>query len=217
MCGTGWPPSDQSFILVYEVKVVGFGKINKRKVQVRYLVDEVLQEVLPTHLLQLEAATRLPLTIPAPGFGELATDCTDWAGETDKGFLSEGSDRPASISQKPRPVNANKKNKKGLAPKDHFGEALKLGKKADVQEVTVEDLAGFSKADLLGVLAALNHPAPNKGVAMEALQGQILAFLAAGGRLTSVFPLSTSNLTFEVPLRVLVPVPELLCTSTSSK
>ena len=74
MCGTGFPPSGQSFILGYGVKVVGVGKINKIKVQVRYLEDKVLQEVLPTHLLQLEAATRLPLAIPAPGFGELATD-----------------------------------------------------------------------------------------------------------------------------------------------
>ena len=86
-----------------------------------------------------------------------------------------------------------------------------------MRELTVEDLNGFSKPDLLGVLAALNHPAPNKGVAMEALQGQLLACLAAGGRLSSVFPLPTTNLTFEVPLRVLVPVLELLCTSTSSK
>ena len=86
-----------------------------------------------------------------------------------------------------------------------------------MREVTVEDLAGFSKPDLLGVLAALNHPAPNKGVNMEALQGQPLACLAAGGRLTSVFPLPTTNLTFKVPLCVLVPVPELLRTSTSSK
>ena len=182
--------------------------------QVRYLEDEVLREVLPTHLLQLEAATRLPLAIPAPGFGELATD---WAGGSDKCFLSEDSDRPASTSQKPSPANANKKTKKRLPTKDPFGEALKLGKKADVQEVIVEDLAGISKPDLLGVLAALNHPAPNKGVAMEALQGQFLACLAAGGRLTSVFPLTTTNLTLEVPLRVLVRVLELLCTSTGSK
>ena len=32
MCGTEWPPSGQSFILVYEAKVVGISKINKRKV-----------------------------------------------------------------------------------------------------------------------------------------------------------------------------------------
>ena len=80
-----------------------------------------------------------------------------------------------------------------------------------MQEVTVEDLAGFSKTDLHGVLAALNHPAPNKGVAMEALQGQLLACLAAGGRLTSVFPLPRTNLTFEVSLRVLMPV--LICSA----
>ena len=169
---------------------------------------------MPTHLLQLEAANRLPLAIPAPGFGELATD---WAGGSDKGFLSENSDRPARTSQKPRPANGNKKTKKRLALEDPFGGALKLCKKADVQEVTLEDLAGFLKPDLLGVLAALNHAAPNKGFAMDALQGQPLACLAAGGRLTSVFPLLTTNLTFEVPLRVLVPVLELLCTSTSIK
>ena len=76
MCGTVPDPSGQSFILVYEFKVVGVGKINKRKVQVRYLEDEVLQEDLPTHLLQLEAATRFPRNPSSRFWG--AGHCLGW-------------------------------------------------------------------------------------------------------------------------------------------
>ena len=77
---------------------------------------------------------------------------------------------------------------------DSYGEALKLGQKADNHDLGPADVAHLTKSELICVLAALNRPAANKSAAVQVLQGQLLAALKEGARLAPLFPKPATKL-----------------------
>uniref|UniRef100_A0A7S1J700 Uncharacterized protein n=1 Tax=Eutreptiella gymnastica TaxID=73025 RepID=A0A7S1J700_9EUGL len=89
-------------------------------------------------------------------------------------------------SKKPKAKQINQRNRK--QPRvESYGEALKLGKKADNHDLGPAYVADLTKSELLCVFAALNQPAANKSAPVQVLQGQLLAALTEGVRLAPLF------------------------------
>ena len=74
-----------------------------------------------------------------------------------------------------------------------------MGQIAEQREVLAADVADFSKSDLLGTVAALNRPAPNKGVNADTLRVQLLEALRERVRLAAVLAVPTTLLTIQRP------------------
>ena len=194
LAGTGKSPEGETYFLVYEVVVVGVGMKYKAKLRVKYLEDGVVQEVAPKNLLPKGVETTAPLAMPAPGFGEIGTE---WEGGVSPSDSERDDEQqtPTQVakSKKPKAKQSNQKKKK--RPRvDSYGEALKLGQKADNHDLGPADVAHLTKSELICVLAALNRPAANKSAAVQVLQGQLLAALKEGARLAPLFPKPATKL-----------------------
>ena len=194
LAGTGKSPEGETYFLVYEVVVVGVGMKYKAKLRVKYLEDGVVQEVAPKNLLPKGVETTAPLAMPAPGFGEIGTE---WEGGVSPSDSERDDEQqtPTQVakSKKPKAKQSNQKKKK--RPRvDSYGEALKLGQKADNHDLGPADVAHLTKSELICVLAALNRPAANKSAAVQVLQGQLLAALKEAARLAPLFPKPATKL-----------------------
>lgn len=206
----GCDADEDSVFLVYHVRVAGPGKKNKNCLLVESvpLQDSACSvegvrpsrwEVPPEHLLKMEV--QVGMLIPGPG----ANIPTDWEEEAP---AAEGTDDSEPDAAPPASQKAGAKGtgtkgpraqkvKKSSVPIDAAGEALRLGVLADGAGVTEAHLAGYSKAQLLCLLLAINQPAANKAAAVPTLQAELLGAFARGARLAPAFAAPGADFCFE--------------------